>query len=301
MKKLFRILGIVLGALVGLVLVAVVAIFAISESQLSKTYAVTPKTVVIPTDADSIKDGERLANIRGCTGCHAPDLGGNPKFFENPLANLSSANLTRGAGGRGSNYTDEDWVRAIRHGVAKDGRGLWVMPANEYFPLSDADLGKIIAFVKQVPPVDRDSSVLSFGFLGRALLAAGQFKLSDVVPAAGLNHDAPRPATPAVGPTVEYGAYLALSCSGCHNANYSGGESPGTEPGEPIPTNLTQVMKAYTESQFIEFAHTGKGLGNRAIDNKYMPWETMGKYATETELKALFAYLQSLPARETGK
>jgi hypothetical protein len=32
-----------------------------------------------------------------------------------------------------------------------------------------------------------------------------------------------------------------------------------------------------------------------------LPWETMGKYATETELKALFAYLQSLPARETGK
>ena len=60
-------------------------------------------------------------------------------------------------------------------------------------------------------------------------------------------------------------------------------------------------MKAYTEAQFIEFLHTGKGLGGRVISNEVMPWKSAGENATETEMKALFAYLLSLPARETGK
>ncbi|NJM39563.1 MAG: hypothetical protein HC853_01700 [Anaerolineae bacterium] len=123
MKKFLKILGVIFGGLVGLVLIAVVAIFAISESQINKAYAIKPESlaVVVPTDANAIKEGERLANIRGCTGCHTPDLGGEPKFFDNPLAAISAANLTRGAGGRASGYTDEDWVRAIRQAWQKMG------------------------------------------------------------------------------------------------------------------------------------------------------------------------------------
>lgn len=301
MKKPLKILGIVFGGLLALVLVATAAIFIISESQIKTTYAIKSGTVDIPTDADSIKEGQRLANIRGCTGCHAPDLGGEPKFFDDPLASISSANLTRGAGGRVSNYTDADWVRAIRHGVSKEGQGLWVMPANEYIQLSDADLGKIIAFVKQVPPVDRDSSAHTIGFLGRVLIATGQVKIAEIVSAAGINHDAPRPAAPIVGPTIEYGKYVAPACSGCHNVNYSGGQWPGQEPGSPDPANLTVVAKAYTEAQFIELFRSGKGLSDRSISDAVMPWKKMGENATEIEMKALFAYLQSLPKRETGK
>ncbi|NJM39562.1 MAG: hypothetical protein HC853_01695 [Anaerolineae bacterium] len=107
--------------------------------------------------------------------------------------------------------------------MAKDGHGLWVMPAHEYFHLSDSDLGAIIAFVKQVPPVDREASAHTIGFLGRVLLATGQITIKDLVPAASMNHDQPRPEAPPVGATLAYGAYLAPSCSGCHNANYSGG------------------------------------------------------------------------------
>ncbi|NJM39561.1 MAG: hypothetical protein HC853_01690 [Anaerolineae bacterium] len=61
------------------------------------------------------------------------------------------------------------------------------------------------------------------------------------------------------------------------------------------------MMKGYSEAQFIEFLRTGKTSAGKAIPNEVMPWKLMGAHATEIELKALFTYLQSLPARETGK
>ena len=49
--------------------------------------------------------------------------------------------MTRGKGGIAGRFTDQDWVRAIRHGVRPEGR----MPSKEYYALSDADLGALIA------------------------------------------------------------------------------------------------------------------------------------------------------------
>lgn len=55
-------------------------------------------------------------------------------------------------------------------------------------------------------------------------------------------------------------------------------------------------MGAWTETQFIQTMHTGKHLGlegGRPILPP-MPWQALGKLEDD-ELKAMFAYLQSLP------
>ena len=62
---------------------------------------------------------------------------------------LSFPNLTAGAGGVGATNTDEDWVRAIRHGVGHDCRGLAIMPARFFYYLSDEDLGALYAYLKK--------------------------------------------------------------------------------------------------------------------------------------------------------
>jgi hypothetical protein len=83
------------------------------------------------------------------------------------LVTLAIPNLTTGAGGVGDTNTDEDWVRAIRHGVGHDGRGLALMPSAVFYYLSDEDLGALIAYLKSLPPVDNEMPGTDLGPVGR--------------------------------------------------------------------------------------------------------------------------------------
>ena len=65
-------------------------------------------------------------------------------------------NLTSGRCGIGGVFTDEDYVRAIRHEIGKDGEALVIMPAEEYYKISDDDLGAMIAYLKTLPHVDNE-------------------------------------------------------------------------------------------------------------------------------------------------
>ncbi|HMN31356.1 MAG TPA: hypothetical protein PKE45_24610, partial [Caldilineaceae bacterium] len=82
----------------------------------------------IPGDAAAIQRGEHIATTIGlCKRCHGENLGGKVDFAVPGLVTIPTPNLTSGAGGIGSEYSDEDWVRAIRHGVGRDGRALMLM------------------------------------------------------------------------------------------------------------------------------------------------------------------------------
>ena len=141
MKKVLKWIGIVLGLLVGLVVLAVVVVYVITEARLNKTYTFQVEPVSIPTDAAAIERGRRVAAIRLCTDCHAANLAGRI-FLDNPVIGLIAAkNLTSGKGGVGSELTDADWVRAIRHGVRPDGKPLLIMPAGEFYYLQRRRLG----------------------------------------------------------------------------------------------------------------------------------------------------------------
>jgi hypothetical protein len=52
---------------------------------------------------------------------------------------------------------------------------------------------------------------------------------------------------------------------------------------------------AWTEAQFVNSLKTGKHLGNGRQILPPMPWDMFGK-KTDEDLKAVFAYLKSLPA-----
>ncbi|MGA0061228.1 MAG: c-type cytochrome, partial [Planctomycetota bacterium] len=110
--------------------------------------------------------------------CHAPDLGGRLVIDDPMVGRVAGPNLTRGAGGLGGDYTDADFVRAIRHGVARDGRALVLMPSLDYQGLSDEDLGAMIAYVKTVAPVDRPRGPVAPGPVARLLILKGDFKLA---------------------------------------------------------------------------------------------------------------------------
>src|SRR3990172_3646274 len=127
MKKIFKWIGIVLGSLVGLILITALTLFLIGSARLNKTYDFPPSNLPIPTDAAGIARGQHIAETL-CEGCHGADLSGISNWFAaGPLGTIDTANLTSGLGGVGQTYTDEDFVRAIRHEIDSKGKPT-VMP-----------------------------------------------------------------------------------------------------------------------------------------------------------------------------
>jgi cytochrome c553 len=297
MKTLLKILGYGLAVIVIIVAVATTAVVIRSNAKLQKTFAVTPKPVSIPTDAESLERGKHIAMTRGCNECHGKDYAGNKVIEDGAMGTLHGPNLTRGHGGRIASFTDEDWVRAIRHGVGPDGRALFIMPSEEYSHLSDRDLGAVIAYLKTVPPVDRERVPTSLGPISRVLLATGKMKLAAEI----IDHANVRPPeiTPAV--SVEYGRYVATSCMGCHGANYSGGKIEIGPPSWPAAANLTphadSRLSKWSEEQFLATVRTGKRPDGSEL-SPVMPRAFSS--LNETELKALWAFFKSLPAAATG-
>ena len=119
----------------GLLLLAVLfyaVVYFKTEARINKEYHVKLQSLTIPTDSLSYAKGEHIATNRGCRGCHGPNLAGGEALLEpgSPLGVLQSANLTSGKGG--IHYTDQDWIRVLRHGLNRQNKSVWFMPSNVY-------------------------------------------------------------------------------------------------------------------------------------------------------------------------
>jgi len=296
MKKIFKWIGIVLGSLVGLILVAGIVLYFIGNARLNKTYKFPSSNITIPTDAASIEYGQHRAQTL-CQGCHGDDLSGvNNWFSAGPLGTIDSANLTSGEGGIGQEFTTEDFVRAIRHGIGSDGKPIFMTAVVSTAYLSDEDLGAIIAYLKTIPPVDHKTNGRHFTPLARILLAAGML---GKLPVESVNHEV-HVSAPERGVSPEYGNYLVNinDCHLCHGQQLNGGPFPDPTI-KKISPNLTPggELASWTEEQFINTIRTGTTPGGHELDPEFMPWKLYRSFSDD-ELKAIWSYLQSLPKLE---
>jgi len=297
MKKVFKWIGIVLGSLVGLFLVVSVVLYSMGNARLNKTYDFPPSNIVIPTDTASIEYGKHRAESL-CEGCHSKDLSGIENWFNaGPLGTVDSANLTAGVGGVGQEFTsDEDYVRAIRHGIDPEGKPLFMPAVVSTSQLSDTDLASIIAYIKTVPPVDHKTNGKNFKPLAKILLAAGKL---GKLPVESVSHNT-QVTAPERGVSVEYGDYLVNTndCHVCHGPNLNGGPFP--DPTRiKISPNLTPggELDFWTEEQFINTIRTGVTPSGHELDPSFMPWNDFRLFSDD-ELKAVWLYLQSVPKLE---
>ena len=326
MNTFLKWVGLGFAALAILIVVALVAIYFKSQARLTRIYDVPEETVAIPTDPASIANGQHIFRFRGCEACHSeggylevsgadsatqptlhqtsqdiPHMEGNVYLDDPALGKVVASNLTAGEGGVGGEYTDRDWVRAIRHGVRPAGTPLLFMPSTEFYLLSDADLGAVIAYIKSAPAVDHELPPSSVSWTGRIVMTL--VPTITFIPAELIPHDAPRPAPPEPGITPEYGEYLTPSCKVCHGITMSGGPIPGFPSSWPPAANLTfgpgSVLPNWTEAGFMNTLRTGVTPEGRKLRSQYMPWGSY-KYMSDDELKAVWIYLQSLPRLEYG-
>jgi mono/diheme cytochrome c family protein len=138
-------------------------------------------------------------------------------------------------------------------------------------------LGSLIAYLKQIPAVDAEYPTTRYGLFAPLAPAVGLY-----TPAAELiDHGALRPADPAQGATIEYGQYLFAVCAECHS------------------TRLAGKLAEWTQTDF------DRALQTRALPDgkKQLPVSHLKTYGemTDTELSALWLYLQSIQTQKTNK
>ena len=289
--KILKWVGIVFGGLGGLIVVVMAVIYFAVGPRLVKEFDVQVASLAVPTDAASIKRGSHIVSSIGlCTECHGEDLAGEVMGNDPFFGRLVSKNLTSGRGGVGGSYSDEDFVRAIRHGISQDGKPLVFMPSESFNKFSDGDLGAIIAYIRSLPPVDNELPGLSVGPMGRLLIL-----LDDaLLPAHVIDHAGQRSPAPEPGVTAEYGEYLTVVCTVCHGDGLTGGSGGSAGP------NITPSgsVGKWTEAEFMNTLRTGKTPTGAALDNDQMPWKSFARL-TDDELHAIRLYLVSLPSVDT--
>lgn len=285
---------------ISLVVLLLAVVYGVSEVRLRRTYPVAAATGLhVTKDPAQIARGQHLATaVAKCTDCHTADLGGKKFIDGGPLGTVYASNLTAGRGGTLARYTDAQLEAAIRHGVRPDGRGIMVMPSDEYQGLSDEDVSAIIAYLRSLRPVDREHGTSYLGPLGRALYATGKLPF---IPAERIDHTRLAAAAPPVGPTREYGRYLVSvgGCRGCHGPNLVGGPSP--EPGAPAAANITPAgpIGRWSEAEFVRVIRTGTRPDGSKL-NDFMPWRSMAGH-TDDELHAIWLYLRTVPPVQSAR
>lgn len=286
--KWLRWIGIFLVAVVALVAIIAFTLYTLGGRKLARKVSVTLGPIEIPTDSTSIAEGRRYVKIFLCVDCHGSRLEGRVLVDDPVFGRLVPPHIAPGAGSVTANFTAEDWIRAIRHGVGGDGRPLVVMPSSDYNgALSATDLANIVAYLQHADPVDNTPPRTQLK-LAQVMLGAGAFRFEfDQI-----DHSKPAPPKPSAEDTLGTGKYFARICQGCHGESLMGGQDP--DMGGP-PLAQGGVLEAYDEERFIRVFRTGVAQNGRNLDAERMPWKFLGAM-TEPELHAVWTYIRTVPA-----
>ncbi|AQR75453.1 cytochrome c [Sphingomonas sp. LM7] len=263
-----------LAALAGLVMAVLVIVYAGSQWVIRQGHIVPMTDVAIPKDAASIAEGARVARIANCRDCHGANGEGKILFEDPMLGRIAPPPLAKIA----ATMTDAELVRAIRHGVHKDGSSLFIMPAAALGHLSDQDVGRIVAWIRTLKPGPGDSqATMSYGPVGRALILTG--KLPPMATSAKLS----QPTRPA-----DMGRYVAdIACLACHKLH----QDNMMEDGNTRVPALAPMVAAYDPALLRKLLRTGVGT---KPDHGLMSEVARQSFfvLTDPEIDALQAYLR---------
>ncbi len=303
-RKFLKWPALILSGLLTLVLALVTLVALIGLYKISAPQGNPVAAVKVAGTPDQVARGAKFAGF--CAGCHStsgkPPLDGSKGDFISgdapPVGSLYPPNLT--PAGEIKDWSDGEIIRAIREGVHKSGRALIIMPSAQFHNLSDADVQSIVAYLRSQPAVPNkpqtDTPSNGLNLLGALFIGSGIFPTSAQPPIT-------QPVVaPPEGTTADYGKYLIanIGCRECHGENLAGGTPGGFGP--PAGPNLTQLVPKWSEADFVKTIRTGVDPTGKSLNPDQMPWKEISGFASDDDLKAIYAYLHGLtPIENTNK
>lgn len=280
MKKFLKWTGFVVAGIAGVLVLALAWVYFASSRELGREFVVEESTApAVPTDAVAIAEGKRIATLAGCMHCHGDKLQGGVVDDIPNLVRLVAPNISVML----PKYDDVQLATVLRQGVKPDGKSVMFMPSEMYRHLGDEDLGRLIAFLRTVPPTPEGvQEKTEVRIIGRVLLALGEFKPA----AASIPAMSPAVRDFVASDSVSRGEHLTMAfCSECHGQNLEGFE--------PIQAPPLSVVKGYSLEQFTRLMHDGTPIGDREL--RIMGDTSRVRFANFTgeEIAAVHAYLQS--------
>jgi len=273
--------------------------------------AATAKELTFERTPQRLERGRYLVeSLAHCFQCHSEvdytKPGAQPKpgkkgagavFAEEGMEWLVAPNITPDVETGAGSWTDEQFARAIREGIGHDGRRLFpVMPYMNFRNMSDEDLASIITYIRSIEPVRNELPKTQIPEPAKAAIPPYQPLTTSV-------------SGPDASNQIERGKYLVSlgNCVTCHtpmnqqgqpmmNVAFGGGFKLKGPWGEVYSANITpdsSGISYYDEGLFIRTLRTGH-VGARKL-NYVMPTGYF-KNMTDDDLKAIFAFLRTLPS-----
>ena len=255
-----------------------VAIYWSTDLRLNKHYEIPENQITVRSNEETRTRGQHLVrSVAQCTTCHGDDLAGDVMSDDWLLGRLDAPNLTPGRGGIAAR-SNLEIAETIRHGVNADRRPTLLMNSDTLRVLSDADVAAIIAYLRSIPAVDRESRPRWAGPLTRLVIFLDA--VPEFIPAELIDHnDIRREVAP--GPTAEYGEYLVQvgACGVCHGADLEGGLNPLALKDEPPPARLAPggALTGWHQDDFLVAMRTGRTPDGRQLNERFMPWRVTAR------------------------
>ncbi|WP_244561336.1 c-type cytochrome [Bradyrhizobium canariense] len=258
--------------------------------------------------AAAIKRGEYLAVAADCGACHTvprgkPFAGG--LAISTPLGTIYSTNITLSADFGIGRYTEEEFSRALRRGVRRDGANLYpAMPYTSYAKFTDDDAHALyLYFTLAVKPVEQRSpqTQLPFPTSVRASMIGWNLLFLDTAAFVPDPHQ-----------SAEWnrGAYLAQGaahCSTCHTprgflmqedaSRALSGAQVGAWYAPNITSDPISGIGSWTKADLVVYLRTGHLSGKaQAAGSMAEAVEDSFQHLAATDLDAIATYIKSIPA-----
>jgi len=267
--------------------------------------AFSPGLALSEPSADTIERGKVLTEAADCGSCHTanpskPFAGG--KRIETPFGGIYSANLTpdreTGLGG----WSDDDFVRALRYGVAPNGSRYYpAFPYPHFTKMIRPDVLAIRAYLGTFPPVTNTppSPQLRWPLNYRVLMRAWNYLFF-------------RPGifVPDQNKSAEWnrGGYLvegAAHCGACHTPkNMFGSEKRGQRfAGGPVDgwfaPRLDSAgrsgLKSWSTDDIAEYLQSGRNGRSHADGPMAEVVANSTSRMSDADVRAIAVYLKDLP------
>jgi mono/diheme cytochrome c family protein len=261
-------------------------------------------------DASVVQRGEYLARAADCGACHSAP--GRPAYsgglaFVLPFGTLYSTNISPDKETGIGDYSDAEFLAALRKGVRRDGKPLYpAMPFVSYSTMTDADGLAIKAYLFSVQPVHAPAPVntLVFPFNQRLLMGVW-----------ALLFDRDKRFEPHSERSARWnrGAYLVETmahCGECHTprnlfqslnnrAKFAGAVQAGWR-AYNITSDRESGIGDWSEPElanYLAVGHADKhgsaaGPMGEAVDKSL-------RYLSQGDIAAMVDYLRSVPPRAT--